>query len=420
MNYLRPNFFENAFTHIRLGVVYLIAITPSLGTAFSALGRVLLVLSALYVLLLGARPEENSKKFLYRSAFLTIALAVSYMALASLWADVGSDKTWSYWLRHARLLTIPLLYVLIYSYAEARNVLRAFILGQLFVVLSSWLLVAGIQIPWATASRDPGTYAVFGSYLEQSITQAVLVAMLWHQRAWIFGANGRWWAVMFAAVTLVHTLGFLIGRSGHLVALCMIALAVMYEIPKRLKWITVFVPFAVFALIFTTSKTFRDRIQVVNSEVQTFAHKVDTTTSSGQRLFYWQTSLRALAERPLLGYGSGSWNAQYRRLEGGKVEPGSLSVSDPHQLFLLWAVEGGIVGLGLLCAVLVALYRRSLLLELHDARTLQSVLVALIISGMFNSMLFGIGIGDFFCIAFGICLALSQNRNPHRGLARHE
>lgn len=411
MSLLQQPYFAKTLTFTRLGALFVVAITPSLGTALSALGRLLLVASALLVLLLGSRPKEHAHKLLYRSVLLTVLIAIGYIALSALWADAANDKVWSAWLRHARLLTIPLLYVLIYSYSEARNMLRIFMVAQLFVVFSSWLLVAGIKVPWATSIWATTTYSVFGSYLEQSISQAVLIAMLWHQRAWVFGARGRWWAVAFAAITLVHTLGFLIGRSGHVVAMGLIGLAVVYELPKRWKWIAVLVPFAVLALAMASSKTFRERIQVVQTEVQTFEQKVDTTTSSGQRLFFWQTSLKAIAEQPVFGYGSGSWNIQYRRLEGGKSQPGSLTVVDPHQLFLLWAVEGGILGLALLCAVLVAIYRRSLQMEKHDARTLQSVLAALIISGMFNSMIFGIGMGDFFCVGLGICLALARSQD---------
>ncbi len=419
MNLLQQPFFQNAQTYTRLGALFLVVLTPSLGTALSALGRLLLVASALLVLLLGIRPKEASSQLLYRSGLLTVLLAVGYMALSAIWADSGNDKVWSAWLRHARLLTIPLLYVLIYNYSEARKVLRVFLFGQMFVVCSSWLLVAGVKVPWATSQTAATTYAVFGSYLEQSISQAVLVAMLWHQRHWVFGARGRWFAIAFAAITLVHTLGFLIGRSGHVVALGLIALAIVYELPKRLKWIAVVVPFAVLALALVGSKNFRDRTQVVQNEVQIFNKKADVTTSSGQRLFYWQTSLKAIAEQPILGYGTGSWNMQYRRLEGGKSLPGSLTVVDPHQLFLLWAVEGGLVGLALLCAVLIAMYRRSRQLEMHDARTLQSVLAALVISGMFNSMIFGIGMGDFFCVGLGICLALARRQDQPEALKNH-
>jgi O-antigen ligase len=413
------SFIHRLQSRFRLALLFVIVITPSLGTALSAIGRLLLVVSALVVLVFGTRPKEDSSKLLYRSCLLTILLAIGYMALTAIWADAGNDKVWSAWLRHARLLTIPLMYVLIYSYAEARSVLRVFLLGQMFVVVSAWLLVAGIKVPWATSQVAASNYSVFGSYLEQSISQAVLVAMLWHQRHWVFGARGQWLAIAFAAITLVHTLGFLIGRSGHVVALGLIALAIVYELPRRLKWIAVVVPFAVLALALVSSKNFRDRAQVVQNEVQIFNKKADVTTSSGQRLFYWQTSLRAIAEQPILGYSSGSWNMQYRRLEGGKSIPGSLTVVDPHQLFILWAVEGGMVGLILLCAVLVAIYRRSRQLEVHDARTLQSVLAALIISGMFNSMIFGIGMGDFFCVALGICLALARRQDQPETSKNH-
>jgi hypothetical protein len=68
---------------------------------------------------------------------------------------------------------------------------------------------------------------------------------------------------------------------------------------------------------------------------------------------------------------------------------------------------------------LVAIYRRSRQLEVHDARTLQSVLAALIISGMFNSMIFGIGMGDFFCVGLGICLALARRQDQPGALNHH-
>lgn len=400
-------YFEKTLSYIRLGVLFAVVISPSLGTAVSALGRLLLVVSALLILLLGTRPKEDSAKLHYESWLLTIFLAVGYLALSSLWADIDSNTVWAAWLRHARLLSIPLLYVLIYSYQEARLLLRVFMLAQLFVVLSAWLLVAGITLPWATSRAAVSDYSVFGTYLEQSISQAVLVAILWHQRHWILGENGRWWAIALMAITLIHTLGFLMGLTGHVVAFGLIVLAIMYELPNRLKWIIVLLPVVVVGIAFVGSQNFRVRAQVVQKDIQTYSKKIDITTSSGQRLFYWQTSLQAIAEKPLLGYGPGSWNMQYRRFEGGR-SPNSLTVSDPHQLFLLWAVEGGLVGLVLLSAVFLAIYRRSHALEKCDARTLQSILAALIISGMFNSMIFGIGMGDFFCVGLGICLALAR------------
>ncbi len=404
---------SNALSSLRMGILYFAVLSTSLGTALSAIGRFALYVMAIGVWILAKQSEPKRRAdLMHTSAAFTVLVAVAYMALSVLWSEASVREAVSAWARHARLLSIPIVCLLIYSYAEARSVLRVFAWGQIFVVFSSWLLVAGIPVPWATSKWVAPNYAVFGSYLEQAISQAVLVAIVWHQRDWILGAKGRWWAVAVAATTLVHTLGFLIGRSGHLVAIALVAIAVMYELPKRFRWATMAVPFLVFALAFTGFKTFRDRIELVRTEASDFTSKDNAATSSGQRLLYWRVALLAVQEQPILGHGAGSWNAQYRRLEAGKADRSSLGVTDPHQLFLLWAVEGGAVGLLLLCAVLGELYVRSRKLPVNDARTLQSVIAALIVSGMLNSMIFGIGMGDFFCVALGLCLALVHGNEP--------
>jgi len=222
----------------------------------------------------------------------------------------------------------------------------------------------------------------------------------------LFGKNGRCIAITLAMATLVLTLGFLRGRSGHMVALGMVTLACMYGIPRKFRWTSIGIPFLAFALIMVCSQNFRHRMTQVVSEVSAYSQTGATDSSSGERLVYWSTSLKAIAERPLLGHGAGSWNFEYRKLGGDKLAP--LTTDNPHQLFLLWAVEGGLIGLALLFSVLWSLLSFSKGLEDRDGRTLQALVLALVISGMFNSMIFGIGMGDFFCIGFGILLSFRK------------
>jgi uncharacterized membrane protein len=75
----------------------------------------------------------------------------------------------------------------------------------------------------------------------------------------------------------------------------------------------------------------------------------------------------------------------------------------------LWAVEGGLLGLVLLCAVWAALWRYGRGLAANDGHALQAMVLALVISGLFNSMIYGIGMGDFFCIGLGILVALGRD-----------
>lgn len=384
-----------------------VAVSPSLGTAVAALGRVVLYLVALVYLLNALRPKAPRTQFGVATPIIgVILLTCAYMALSALWSSVPLDDALLAWSRHARLLTVVIVYYLISNSAQGLTVLRAFTFAQIFVVLSAWLLVAGIHAPWVTAKHADDTYAVFGSYLEQSISQSVLVAILWFHRDTIFGVHGRGFAIFLALTTLVLTLGFLQGRSGHLVALGMLTLASMHAISRKWRWIAMAVPFLAFALLMSGSETFRTRMAQVVSEVTAYSQTRETNSSSGERLVYWGTSLQSIKEKPLLGHGAGSWNLEYRKLGGDKLAPPT--TDNPHQLFLLWAVEGGIVGMALLIVVLWTLVAFSKHLQPPDAYSLQALVAALVISGMFNSMIFGIGMGDFFCVGFGILLAMHK------------
>ena len=395
----------------RLVLLCFVAVSPSLGTAVSALGRLFLYLTALFIFLLPSNDRESESGEKFQNLTVLVLMIIGYMLTTVVWSDVPISESLHAWTRHARILTIPILYMMIRNTSEGKIVLRAFAFGQIFVVLSAWLLVCGIKVPWATAVASKETYAVFGSYLEQSISQSVLAAILWFARDWIFGPRGRSVAIFGALVTLILTLGFLQGRSGHVVALAIIAIAVMYEMPRRQKWISVVIVAGVVAFTFAGSKNFRDRMLSVNSEVAAYSEQTIAESSSGVRLYYWHVSMLAAMEKPLLGHGAGSWNHEYRRLGSSKANPSTLSISDPHQLFLLWLVEGGLVGVGLLIALLLYMLKCSRQLEQSDAHVLQATIAALFISGMFNSMIFGIGMGDFFCIAIGILFGMYGSKN---------
>jgi len=402
-------FFGNVLRPVPVWLLCFVAISPSLGTAVAAIGRLVLYLFALVLLPLGLKGIPQGRK----PITVLVLIACAYMALSVLWSDVDATRALLAWSRHARLLTIPVLYYVIASQSQARTVLKAYTYAQVFVVLTSWLLVLGVRAPWVTALHADDTYAVFGSYLEQSISQGVLMALLWYQRDSIFGPRGRYLAIALSCATLVLTLGFLPGRSGYMVALGLITLAVIHEIPKRYKWTAVLVPFLALAIVGATSSHFRARMMQVSTEIAGFTSKTNTDTSSGERLLYWQISGIAIAEKPVFGFGAGSWNHEYRRLENGRAIRGSLSVDNPHQLFLLWTVDGGVIGLALLCAVLASLWWYSRRLPVPDQLSLQAMIAALVISGMFNSMIYGIGMGDFFCIGLGLLAALNAKESQN-------
>jgi O-antigen ligase len=403
----------HALFSLQLLVVCIATVSVSLGTAFSALGRLVLYLVALW-LVISNLASKKPKQFWSNTAWKTrwetvVLLAVTYMALSVLWTEADFTKSILSWTRHARLLTIPLVWILLRDKTEARLVLRVLVISQLFVVISSWLLIGGIPVPWATAADAKTTYAVFGSYLEQSIMGATLTFILWHHRLWIFGAKGQALAIAAALVTSIQVLGFLNGRSGYLVFTALASLAIIYLLPKRWRWAAILVPFVTVAILLAGSKTARERVILVQQEVAGYSQRADVNSSSGERLIYWQTSLKAIAERPLFGYGSGGWNHEFQRLTYHKLNQSFYNVDNPHQMFLLWTVEGGLTGLALLLGLLVSIYMRSKSLATSDARSLQSALAALVVAGLTTSTIYGIGMGDYFCMLIGILLCAGRD-----------
>ena len=399
----------------RLLFVYFAALTPSLGTALAAFGRLGLYMTALCVILASWRKlssTNNRSAVLFQWQAVVFAM-IAYMALTILWTNSEFGKAVDSWVRYSRFLTLVVVWYLIRSREEAQAVLKVFILGQLFVVASSFFLVWGITVPWATARTSSTTYAVFGSYLEQSVTEAVLAFILWFQRDTIFGKKWRCLAIAASFITIIHVVGFLNGRTGHAVVLALLCLAAAYKLPRKWLPAVVLLPVIFASAIFIVSKTARDRALIVERELVAYNAKVDLTTSVGQRLNFWHTSVKVIAEKPITGHGAGSWNVEYRRLMGNQLPPHLATVDNPHQVFLLWAVEGGLTGLLLFGLLIYSLLLKSRTLGDPDAQTLQSALLAMCVAGLFNSTPHGIGIGDFFCVLLGIMLASGSGKVSH-------
>ena len=395
----------------QLGLMFFVALSPSLGTAVAALGRLVLMLWALFVLLKPNKTHGNSETWsLHKPITVSILLACFYMALSTWWSSADTERTWFSWTDHARLLTIPLVFYLLRDPAQGRQVLRVFIGTQIFVGFSSWLLIAGYTPPWISGIDSQTTFASYGSYLEESIVQATSAGLLWFQRDWIFGPRGRWLAIAMALSCATLSAVFLPGRSGHMVLLALSALIVFQALPKRMHWLALFAPFLVSALLWFSAPNFKQRLMSVYTEVVSFSQQANAASSSGLRLQYWKSSLQSYAESPVLGHGAGSWNSEFlnqlAKHPNPTVEPNHGS-RDPHQLFLLWAVEGGTIGLLCLIFALIYMVKNSSYLPQQDAWSLYALLLSLVVASMFNSTIYGIGNGDFFCVGIGILLSLA-------------
>lgn len=389
--------------------------------AVISIANLLLVLCALVVLVRRWLGQDDSPALLPGALSAMILLALALMLVSGLWSTGSADQALTAMTKHGRLLLIPIFLCLTKSRREALIAVAFFIGGQVFLLSSTWLMFVGVPIPWVTSNEagicETCSFAVFSSYLDQSIMTAVLAALCWHLRSYVPVRYRSVLALTVSALALACVFFIFQGRTGHIVAIILITLTIVWEFPKRFRFKIVLVPLVLLVGLAASSGRVSHGFKEIGNSIQSFNQSGDISTSSGMRLDLWHRSLQSLAESPWWGTGVGSWGREFKRQEAihNPEIPNNEAAIDhrnPHQEYLLWGVELGVPGIALLCAILVALYRNSLRLETPIRRAMQSVLVALSVACLFNCALYDAMIGDYFCIALALMLALGIHKAP--------
>ncbi len=400
----------------RLLLVYTVAASVGLSMAMVSIAKLALFVFGFTILIW---PYITSSKVVNETRLsvpLNTARAVLVVlltfTLSLFWTTAETAESVGSIAKYGKLLTILLLPMLLRSRQEVINAIFVFVLAQLFLVLGSWMLFAGIPVPWATSKMASTEYAVFSTYLDQGIMSAVTAAVCWHLRRLAPGSFGGQIAIVVAIICVANVLFVLSGRSGHLVVIALLSLALTWQLKPRYRWAVLILPLLLLGTLSVVSPKVQKRINMVKSEVQEFSVKeganVQTGSSSGIRLHFWHRAVQSISESPLLGSGVGSWSNEYNRLET-QQNPASFKLGErgnPHQEYLLWGVQLGVPGILLFLAFLVAIFSDTLSAEQASARAAQSVLAALAVACFFNSPIYDALIGDFFCVALGLMLAL--------------
>ena len=389
-----------------MAAAYCLAVSVSLGVALVSISKLLIVLAiAAKLMSLWRAGQLRLAKSGYLT-FTTIALGLAWMYLSLLWSEGGDSERMVSFMRHARLWVLPAIYYLVQTRQEALKVLVALVMGQAFVVLSSWLLWLGVSLPWAMTKYPMGAGIVFASTLEQPVMSTLMLVLVWFLRAEI----PQKWRQTIVTIALVLTIAnvffVMTGRTGYLVMMLAISLAIFWLLPKKFRPAAVLLPIVMALVLGFISTRFQTKMAEIKRDVLEY-QKGNFDTSQAQRLDYWAKSLEAIHEKPIIGHGVGSWRVNYIRLGGAdQVNP----PSNPHQQFLLWMVEGGLIGLAFLLAIFAAIYRDSRQLDLAAQQALRATLAITILMGMMNCPLFGAGMGEFILLMMATLLAANQRQ----------
>lgn len=398
--------------NFRLVLVCFAAASIGLPIAFISLAKLLLLLGGVAVLLTYRPAFVNTTDLRRSKTTLAVLFVLGMFTLSLSWTSAGAYEALSGLGKYGKLLVIPMILALTRTRREALIALACFGLTQLFLLMSSSLQYAGFSLPWAISRVAVTQFATFSSYLDQGIMNAVFAGVCWHLRGLIPGKHGPKFAIAVAAVALFNVFFVFQGRSGHAVAIVLLSLTLMWQLPKRYKLAVVVLPVLLLLAISVISPKVGQRLALMQKEVSAFSiekgEDVVIGTSSGIRLHLWHRALQSIGQHPVTGAGVGSWNFEFNRLERlqNPQHKGIPPLGNPHQEYLLWGVQLGIPGVILFLALMACILADSRYMASHESRAVQSLLAALAVACLFNASLYDALIGDFFCILLGLLLAL--------------
>jgi len=167
------------------------------------------------------------------------------------------------------------------------------------------------------------------------------------------------------------------------------------------------------AAVWVASPYLRERGLGLIDEIQRY-HTSSAATSAGYRLEFWKKSVAFVAEAPLLGHGTGSIPALFRRAAVGDTGIAAAVTGNPHNQTLEVAIQFGLIGTSLLYAMWMA---HILLLRGSGLPSWvgQALVTQTIVGSLFLSYLFDFSTGWIYAFGVGV---LGGMANTGRTLGR--
>lgn len=344
---------ENFFGYSEQIAVFFLA----LGTFFLALSPLLsrnsLILAAIFSLLAGH--WRDACYVAGRLRFIQWSVVLIVLLVFSLSYSIASLKHGLTGLFHyTKFLYIPFLLPLISSLTLQKRIIYCLIssaiVASILILLAHWdiLSISLFRYSSVLFGRQPE------GYLVNPIPASVILAFAFYFSLDFFLREKRKIHFLLIAIFLFLSL-FAVNseRTGCFIAIILlIFLLFRYTTAKNWIW-----PLVMVLLVSFLSYQFFPSFQYrVNDLVSNFSTKPKSQdTSIGLRIQFALNSFKIIQEHPLLGVGVGSFPKAYKKT-GGKVVVANTLLNDPHNAYLLIAVQLGIIGLIVYVLILLSVW----------------------------------------------------------------
>lgn len=272
------------------------------------------------------------------------AIVVVVVALGMLWGSVPWGDRLKAFYTWRKLWIIPLLLALLGPPLWKQRMIAAYVAVCAAAALASFALAA------ATGPPSTSTSGLAVSLLRNHAAQSMAFATGAFLALW--AASQPQWstrirlAAFAASVVLALNLAFVTpGRSGYLALAVMLLVAAAASLRSWRNAVLVAALAGLFAGAVAVSPVARDRLDQGVQEWQS-ARTATQYSSMGIRAVIYENALELVRQRPWLGVGSGGFGAAYaERVKDRYGDWRAMPSVDPHNQYLFFLAEQGIVGL---------------------------------------------------------------------------
>lgn len=274
------------------------------------LGNVVMILAFLLGIFALWLDRKTAGDLLFNPAIICALGLYALIMLGSIYTEAPSADMWLHWKKYSKLLYIPIFVFLLRDPMWQQRALTAFMLAMGFILCSVYLNVF-IQLPWSqTQNLGWGhDHTVIGDYITQNIMMAFFVILLLER---LSNATRMAWRIFWGTAALLGIIAITqlsLGRTGYVVLL---AALLVYGALSVQKWQHIFyacVLFIALGVILFTSDAFQNRWTLFLAEAQNY-HNMEIT-SIGGRINFWINTWELIIQKPLIGWGTGSYHTQW-------------------------------------------------------------------------------------------------------------
>lgn len=370
-----------------------------LGTAPT---HVFMGLSLLAWLMAGGYKERFQS--LSGNYFAWSALALYALLCIGVFYSTGEVAEMQYQLiKYAKLLFMLIAISLLQDKKWRDWATNAFVLAMLITLALSLISVmTPLSVVKGTAGGPSDNHFVFKDHIAQNLIMSFF-ALLILVKSQAQATRYRQFIYLFvAALAVIDILFFVQGRTGYISLAANIAIFIIYFTSSKRRWL--WIGFALIAgiALFYSSHNFSSRMELAVTEFKQQDKK--ELSSVGQRVEFFKKSVELIKERPVFGWGTGSYAKEFCRVATSE-EWCQAGKFHPHNQFMAFGVQLGLLGIVMYGLFLCSATKMASQFQLPEKVLGLSLIATLIVDSVLHAPLFLVTEAQFFTLLLALMMS---------------